>query len=136
MVLWQSEPRISGRSQLFSLLLYIVLILSLLSAPWPVGYQPLGLLLLAAIVFEYIRQQKKRVSSSFIVKFKADNLLEWDQQEWYISQPARITRYGVLLALKHSDNKKHQRLWLASDSMTEKEWRTLCQLLRESSDYH
>jgi toxin CptA len=44
-----------------------------------------------------------------------------------------ITRYGVLLNLQQSSSRSaRKRLWLAADSMSEDEWRQLCQLLRHS----
>lgn len=67
-----------------------------------------------------------------MIKLNTDNVLEWNQQQWNIIQPPWITRYGVLLGLKQQANHKiYQRFWLASDSMTEREWRMFCQLMRE-----
>lgn len=40
-----------------------------------------------------------------------------------------MLKSGILLSLKSMDGKERQRLWLASDSMGNDEWRHLRQLL-------
>lgn len=52
MVLWQSDLRISRRSQWFSLLLHGVVAAIVLLMPWPLSYTPIWLLLLSLVVFD------------------------------------------------------------------------------------
>jgi toxin CptA len=58
-VLWQSDLRISWRSQWFSLLLHGVVAAIVLLMPWPLSYTPLWLLLLSLVVFDSVRSQRR-----------------------------------------------------------------------------
>ena len=51
MVLWQSDLRVSWRSQWMSLLLHGLVAAFVLLMPWPLSYTPLWLLLLSFVVF-------------------------------------------------------------------------------------
>ncbi|GFN46572.1 protein YgfX [Candidatus Regiella insecticola] len=133
MARWQCELRVSLRTRWFSLLIYVGLACLILFTPWPTGGAVVCFLLLMLITFEYFQRQIKYWPT--VIKLNTDNVLEWNQQQWNIIQPPWITRYGVLLALKQQANHKiYQRLWLASDSMTEREWRMFCQLMRGLGD--
>ncbi|EGY29080.1 hypothetical protein Rin_00009570 [Candidatus Regiella insecticola 5.15] len=174
MARWQCELRVSLRTRWFSFLMYVGLACLILLTPWPTGGAVVCFLLLTLITFEYFQRQIKY--RPMMIKLNADNVLEWNQQQWNIIQPPWITHYGVLLALKQQANHKiypqplklplggqgvrpmsvddyvirrtpaannaatskakgiYQRLWLASDSMTEREWRMLCQLMRGLGD--
>ncbi len=59
MVLWQSDLRVSWRSQWMSLLLHGLVAALVLLVPWPLSYTPLWLLLLSFVVFDSVRSQRR-----------------------------------------------------------------------------
>lgn len=59
MVLWQSDLRVSWRSQWMSLLLHGLVAAFVLLMPWPLSYTPLWLLLLSFVVFDSVRSQRR-----------------------------------------------------------------------------
>ncbi|MDN0087741.1 protein YgfX [Yersinia nurmii] len=134
MAQWRCDLRVSWRTQLFSLLIHGVLVLITLVAPWPDGCTPLWLILLTLVVFECIRSQKSITSRQGEIRLKAGNLLIWKRQEWKLVRQPWITRYGVLLSLQGAGSQRRKRVWLASDSMSEDEWRELCLIFRHTFD--
>ncbi|ATZ93178.1 MULTISPECIES: protein YgfX [Dickeya] len=143
MAQWQCDLRVSWRMQLFSLLTHGFLVLMILLAPWPDGYAPLWLGLVTLVVFGFVRSQRIIKSRQGEISLHGENQLHWQQRDWQIARRPWVMRNGVLLSLRATTGKGHQRLWLASDSMGNEEWRLLRQLLlqhplqgTESSRHH
>ena len=107
MVLWQSDLRGSWRAQWLSLLIH-------------------GLV--AAVVFDCVRSQRRINARQGEIRLLMDGRLRWQGQEWSIVKAPWMIKSGMMLRLR-SDSGKRQHLWLAADSMDEAEWRDLRRIL-------
>ena len=112
--------------------------LMILLAPWPAGYWPVWMTLLLLVLFECIRSQRRITARTGEVVLTDDYHLLWRGHEWQIKQPVWMISHGALLSLRREKLKgglaqamrsRRQRLWLASDSMSQEEWRHLRQIL-------
>lgn len=133
MVLWQSDLRVSWRSQWLSLLLHGVVAAIVLLMPWPLSYTPLWLLLLSLVVFDCVRSQRRINARHGEIKLLMDSRLRWQGHEWTIIGQPWMLRSGVMLRLRGVEDAKRQHLWLASDSMDMREWRDLRRMLLATS---
>jgi len=129
---------VSWRSQLFSLGCYGAVMLLILLAPWPAGYWPVWMTLLLLVLFECIRSQRRITARTGEIVLTDDYRLLWRGHEWQIKHPVWMISHGALLSLRREKLKgglaqamrsSRQRLWLASDSMSQEEWRHLRQIL-------
>lgn len=121
--------------QLFSLIVHGLLVLLILLAPWPDGYAVLWLGLVTLVVFGFIRSQRNIKSRHGEILLHSETSLRWQQQEWQIVKRPWVLKNGILLSLRASNGKGQQRLWLASDSMGNDEWRHLRQLLLQHKSW-
>ncbi|PWC12040.1 hypothetical protein B4923_12115 [Brenneria roseae subsp. americana] len=135
MAQWQCDIRVSWRMQLFSLIVHGLLVLLILLAPWPDGYAVLWLGLVTLVVFGFIRSQRNIKSRQGEILLHSETNLRWQQQEWQIVKRPWVLKNGILLSLRSSNGKGQQRLWLASDSMGNDEWRHLRQLLLQHKSW-
>ncbi len=152
MALWQCDLRVSWRSQLFSLAVHGMVILLILLLPWPPGDWMIWLVLLILMVSQAIRSQRRISSRHGEITLLAQDRLLWRKHEWRIKQPVWMIDSGIMLSLTR-EQKTHgwrralrsnkQKLWLASDSMSEGEGRHLRQILltgkrdsQESENHH
>ena len=112
--------------------------LMIVLAPWPAGYWPVWMTLLVLVLFECIRSQRRITARTGEVVLTDDYHLLWRGHEWQIKQPVWMISHGALLSLRREKLKgglaqairsRRQRLWLASDSMSQEEWRHLRQIL-------
>jgi len=112
--------------------------LMILLAPWPAGYWPVWMTLLLLVLFECIRSQRRITACTGEIVLTDDYRLLWRGHEWQIKQPVWMISHGALLSLRREKLKgglaqamrsRRQRLWLASDSMSQEEWRHLRQIL-------
>ena len=133
MVLWQSDLRVSWRSQWLSLLLHGVVAAIVLLMPWPLSYTPLWLLLLSLVVFDCVRSQRRINARHGEIKLLMDSRLRWQGKEWAIVGQPWMLRSGMMLRLRDTEEAKRQHLWLASDSMDPREWRDLRRMLLATS---
>ncbi|PWC17764.1 protein YgfX [Brenneria corticis] len=129
MAQWQCDLRVSWRMQLLSLVVHGLLVLLILLAPWPDSYTALWLGLVTLVVFGFIRSQRNIKVRQGEISLRGATHLRWQQQDWQITKRPWVLKNGILLSLKSMDGKERQRLWLASDSMGNDEWRHLRQLL-------
>jgi len=115
--------------------------LLILLAPWPAGYWPAWMTLLLIVLFECIRSQRRITARTGEVILLDVNRLLWRGHEWQIKQPVWMISSGVLLSLRREKRigglarvmrNSRQRLWLASDSMSQEEWRRLRQIMLNS----
>jgi toxin CptA len=115
--------------------------LMILLAPWPAGYWPVWMTLLLLVLFECIRSQRRITARTGEIVLTDDYRLLWRGHEWQIKQPVWMISHGALLSLRREKLKgglaqamrsRRQRLWLASDSMSQEEWRHLRQILLNS----
>lgn len=115
--------------------------LMILLAPWPAGYWPVWMTLLLLVLFECIRSQRRITARTGEVVLTDEYRLLWRGHEWQIKQPVWMISHGALLSLRREKLKgglaqamrsRRQRLWLASDSMSQEEWRHLRQILLNS----
>ena len=133
MVLWQSDLRVSWRSQWLSLLLHGVLAAIVLLLPWPLSYTPLWLLLLSLVVFDCVRSQRRINACQGEIKLMIDSRLRWQGVEWDIAGTPWMLKAGMLLRLRREDDGRRHHLWLAADSMDEQEWRDLRRIVLQHS---
>jgi toxin CptA len=112
--------------------------LLILLAPWPAGYWPVWMTLLLLVLFECIRSQRRITARTGEIVLTDDYRLLWRGHEWQIKHPVWMISHGALLSLRREKLKgglaqamrsSRQRLWLASDSMSQEEWRHLRQIL-------
>ncbi|MGS7190997.1 protein YgfX [Enterobacter cloacae subsp. dissolvens] len=129
MVLWQSDLRVSWRSQWMSLLLHGLVAAFVLLMPWPLSYTPLWLLLLSFVVFDSVRSQRRINARQGEIKLLMDSRLRWQGQEWDILGMPWMLSSGMMLRLRHVGGGKCQHLWLAADSMDIAEWRDLRRMI-------
>lgn len=138
MALWQCDLRVSWRSQLFSLAVHGILILAILLTPWPSDDWMIWLALLIIVVSQAIRSQRRISARHGEISLLEQDRLLWRKQEWKIKQPVWMIDSGILLTLRrehaprgwlHAIRGRKHKLWLASDSMSEEEWRRIRQLL-------
>ena len=129
MVLWQSDLRVSWRSQWMSLLLHGLVAAFVLLMPWPLSYTPLWLLLLSFVVFDSVRSQRRINARQGEIKLLMDSRLRWQVKEWDILGMPWMLSSGMMLRLRQVGGGKCQHLWLAVDSMDIAEWRELRRML-------
>lgn len=129
MVLWQSDLRVSWRSQWLSLLLHGLVAALILLAPWPLRYTPLWLMLLSLVVFDCVRSQRRINACQGEIKLLMDSRLRWQGVEWEIIGTPWMLTNGMMLRLRKEQGGRMHHLWLASDSMDESEWRDLRRVL-------
>jgi toxin CptA len=128
-VLWQSDLRVSWRSQWVSLLLHGLVAAFILLMPWPLSYTPLWLLLLSLVVFDCVRSQRRINASQGEIKLLMDSRLRWQNQEWDVLGTPWVLKSGMMLRLRRIDGRKKTHLWLAADSMDTGEWRDLRRMI-------
>jgi toxin CptA len=128
-VLWQSDLRVSWRSQWMSLLLHGLVAAFVLLMPWPLSYTPLWLLLLSFVVFDSVRSQRRIHARQGEIKLLMDSRLRWQGKEWEILGLPWMIASGMMLRLRSVDSGRRQHLWLAADSMDSAEWRDLRRML-------
>jgi len=128
-VLWQSDLRVSWRSQWMSLLLHGLVAAFVLLMPWPLSYTPLWLLLLSLVVFDSVRSQRRINARQGEIKLMMDSRLRWQGKEWEIVGTPWMLNSGMMFRLRQAEGKRCQHLWLAADSMDSAEWRDLRRML-------
>ncbi|MDA8478250.1 protein YgfX [Citrobacter sp. Awk 4] len=133
MVLWQSDLRVSWRAQWLSLLLHGLVAALILLMPWPLSYTPLWLILLSLVVFDCVRSQRRINTRQGEIKLLMDGRLRWQGLEWAIQSTPWMLKTGMMLRLR-SDSGRRQHLWLAADSMDEKEWRELRRVMLQQTE--
>ncbi|MHB9331542.1 protein YgfX [Phytobacter ursingii] len=133
MVLWQSDIRVSWRSQWLSLLLHGLMAAFVLLLPWPLSYTPLWLLLLSLVVFNSVRSQRRINACQGEIKLLMDARLRWQGVEWEIVGTPWMLNIGMILRLRREKDGRRQHLWLAADSMDAQEWRDLRRLILQQS---
>ncbi|MDC0725707.1 protein YgfX [Phytobacter diazotrophicus] len=133
MVLWQSDIRVSWRSQWLSLLLHGLMAAFVLLLPWPLSYTPLWLLLLSLVVFDSVRSQRRINACQGEIKLLMDARLRWQGVEWEIVGTPWMLNIGMILRLRREKDGRRQHLWLAADSMDAQEWRDLRRLILQQS---
>jgi len=132
-VLWQSDIRVSWRSQWLSLLLHGLMAAFVLLLPWPLSYTPLWLLLLSLVVFDSVRSQRRINACQGEIKLLMDARLRWQGVEWEIVGTPWMLNIGMILRLRREKDGRRQHLWLAADSMDAQEWRDLRRLISQQS---
>ncbi len=66
------------------------------------------------------------------------NKVYWQKERWKMTQPPWLSRYGIMLTLRafeQAESFRHRpniRLWVASDSMSVKDWRSFSQIMRST----
>lgn len=133
MVLWQSDIRVSWRSQWLSLLLHGLMAAFVLLLPRPLSYTPLWLLLLSLVVFDSVRSQRRINACQGEIKLLMDARLRWQGVEWEIVGTPWMLNIGMILRLRREKDGRRQHLWLAADSMDAQEWRDLRRLISQQS---
>ncbi len=129
MALWRGDVRVSWRTQIFSLVIHGVLALLILLSPWPENYGLVWVTLITLVVFECIRSQRNIMACRGELVLQGNQHVRWHQKDYLICGKPWMIKGGILLSLRQAGGKKKRRLWLAADSMGQREWRTLRQVL-------
>nr|WP_193568630.1 protein YgfX [Citrobacter sp. NCU1] len=116
-----------------SLLLHGLVAALILLMPWPLSYTPLWLILLSLVVFDCVRSQRRINTRQGEIKLLMDGRLRWQGLEWAILSTPWMLKTGMMLRLR-SDSGRRQHLWLAADSMDEKEWRELRRVMLQKTE--
>lgn len=103
-----------------------------LLVPWPDKLWPLWVTLLAAIIFECIRTQKYIAATIGELSLDKNGTVNWQHYYYRIINRPVILKNGIFLRLEEVQSRRRVRLWLASDSMLQDEWRALRQLLLQN----
>lgn len=123
---------VSWRTQLLSGIFYTGVILAILLAPWPGQDWPVWLILVMLITLEAILSQRKiNHTKGDLTISGLKRLVFWHGQKWSFSRAPFMLQFGVLLSLKSEASGKVQRLWIAADSLSKDEWRSLCYELQQ-----
>lgn len=131
MVLWQSDLRVSWRSQWMSLLLHGIVAAFILLMPWPLSYTPLWMLLLSLVVFDSVRSQRRINARQGEIKLLMDSRLRWQGKEWEIVGTPWMLNSGMMFRLRKEEGARCQHLWLSADSMDASEWRDLRRMVMQ-----
>lgn len=131
MVLWQSDLRVSWRSQWMSLLLHGIVAAFILLMPWPLSYTPLWMLLLSLVVFDSVRSQRRINARQGEIKLLMDSRLRWQGKEWEIVGTPWMLNSGMMFRLRKEEGVRCQHLWLSADSMDASEWRDLRRMVMQ-----
>lgn len=131
MVLWQSDLRVSWRSQWLSLLLHGIVAVLILLMPWPLSYTPLWLLLLSLVVFDCICSQRRINAAHGEIKLLTDARLRWQNRDWVLLGTPWMLNSGMMLRLRRTGSRNKVHLWIAADSMDSGEWRDLRRLIQQ-----
>lgn len=124
MVLFLCKLRVSPRARLISLLLHGSVVAWLLLAcgsgrgmlPW--------FPLLALVLVESFRSQRRIQSWQGSIELLDDQRLRWRGLDWRLSARPWLSRQAILLSLL-SEGGRRERLWLFSDAMDASQWRRL-----------
>lgn len=133
MVFWQTELQVSWRAQWMSLLLHGVLVMVIVFLPWPLSYMPVCLVLLVLVVFGCIRSQRCINACHGEIRLLDNECIDWQGKQWKLVGRPWMLQGIIILVLHHAKSANRQRLWLMSDSMDEKHWRNLRNLLLHMS---
>ncbi|WP_047681883.1 MULTISPECIES: protein YgfX [Xenorhabdus] len=140
MVLWHSELRVSLRTRLFSSGVHGIILLVALLTPWFANsfYVWLLPLIIISIVASWIRSQRNIMQYQGKLILFCGNKVYWQKERWKMTQPPWLSRYGIMLTLRafeQAESFRHRpniRLWVASDSMSVKDWRSFSQIMRST----
>jgi len=127
--LWRCDVRVSWRTQFFSLMVHGILALVILLSPWPENYGLVWITLITLVVFECIRSQKNIMACRGELVLQGEQHVRWHQKDYLISGKPWMIKGGILLSLRLVGGKRKRKLWLAADSMGQREWRALRQTL-------
>lgn len=123
---------VSWRTQLLAGIFYTSVILVILLVPWPVQDWPIWLMLVLLIALEAILSQRNINHTKGELTISAlKRLAFWQGQKWSFSRTPFMLQFGILLSLKSETSGNIQRLWIAADSLSKEEWRSLCYELQQ-----
>ncbi|AKH64298.1 MULTISPECIES: protein YgfX [Photorhabdus] len=134
MVLWKCDLRVSWNTQLISTCVHGAIAFIVLLAPWPADDSIFWLPLVLLVIASWGRSQKNIRKLQGPLVLLNNNKLQWKKHEWQIIRQPWMCRYGVLITAQSFYNRKKIRLWIASDSMPQDEWRNINQLLLQYPD--
>lgn len=132
MILWHCDLRCSQRTQIFNLLGYSILFFCIILLSWS-DFWFLWIALLIGLLCEIIRNQKRLSALKGQLSLHSDGTAYWQAKNYQLTQKPFILEMGILLYLKEIHSHQQHCLWLANDSMPEKKWRSLRQILLQPS---
>lgn len=106
-----------------------MLALLILLSPWPENYGVIWVTLITLVVFECMRSQRNIMSCRGELILQSRQYLHWHQKDWLIIGTPWMLKSGILLRLRQAGGRRTRKLWLAADSMDQREWRSLRQIL-------
>jgi toxin CptA len=127
--LWRCDVRVSWRTQIFSLVIHGILTLLILLSPWPENYGLVWVTLITLVVFECIRSQRNIMACRGELVLQSGLHLRWHNKDWLIRGTPWMLKSGILISLRQVGGRRTRKLWLAADSMDQREWRSLRQAL-------
>lgn len=134
MVLWKFNINVSWLTQLFSTGVHVGIGLLVFFTSWPPNNLVTWLIATLLIVASWVRSQKNISRCKGSLALLNGNKIQWKKSEWLIVKKPWFCLFGIKLTLRSLQCNKRIRLWIASDSMPEEEWRNLNQLLLQYPD--
>lgn len=126
-VLWQARVQRSRWTQCGVLLLQGGVFWAVIVTQWPISGWIALPLLLAGVLWDGSKVQRRIRALQGVITLRSDHRLIWQDHDGLITSTL-ITPWGVWLLLPAAP---WRRLWLARDSMTVAEWRSLCRILQQ-----
>lgn len=126
-VLWQARVQRSRWTQCGVLLLQGGVFWAVIVTQWPISGWIALPLLLAGVLWDGSKVQRRIRALQGVITLRSDYCLIWQDRVWPITTTL-ATPWGVWLLLPAAP---WRRLWLARDSMTVAEWRSLCRILQQ-----
>jgi toxin CptA len=90
------------------------------------------MLLLSLVVFDCVRSQRRINARQGEVKLLMENRFKWQGAEWEIVGEPWTIQSGMMLRLRKPGKRRCKHLWLAADSMDDREWRNLRRLILQT----
>jgi toxin CptA len=93
--------------------------------PWPEQDWPAWLILVALIGLESLLTQRRINKSKGLLTLLDKRTIHWQEEKWNIIRSPFILSFGIFLTLKSESSKAKKHLWIAADSMSKEQWRSL-----------
>ncbi|MGL5006879.1 MAG: protein YgfX [Plesiomonas sp.] len=138
MDLWQSDIHPSQRALWILRAAYFLLSIAALTVVLTFSYTLLYSLLLIFLMFlmffEYKRIRRNGLKMSGKLAFSEMYLIRWQDREWRYCRTLSLSVFGLLIYLRDPHNKRCRKkvLWLLPDMMSERSWRTLSAVVRQT----
>ncbi|MGL5586063.1 MAG: protein YgfX [Plesiomonas sp.] len=138
MDLWQSDIHPSQRALWILRAAYFLLSIAALTVVLTFSYTLLYSLSLVffgfLMLFEYKKMCRNGLKMCGKLAFSEMYLMRWQDTEWRYCRTLSLSVFGLLIYLRDPQNKTCRKrvLWLLPDMMSERSWRTLSAVVRQT----